>query len=293
MLNRLVGATVTALQSLRPAVLRVADRPWSFGLGDVRDPRVVDPRLTVLQARDARTDDVIATVVQWAFHPEVTLGFRPTVPAADCELLGQAPGCSAQGRYISADIVGHLYATLRAKQGGGQVLFLNGAIGVQVGPHGPVWEVSPEFPITGIVLGMGMWPCGWRERSVCAYMLRLSLCLSLSHDGAMARALLCACMYMCVCFCVRVYVCVYLCVYLSLCVCVRLSLCVCGVVVIEHKGTARCRRPARRCCPATSARPCSLGGSWPTPPPMPSAGPGHVTWLMLRLTCAPRPSTPI
>ena len=28
-------------------------------------------------------------------------------------------------------------------------MFLNGPIGVQVGPHGPVWEVSDEFPIEG------------------------------------------------------------------------------------------------------------------------------------------------
>ena len=67
MINRLLGATLEALNSLRPVRLTVADGNWAFGLGDVRDPIIVDPRLTVLQAHDLASGDVVATVVQWAF----------------------------------------------------------------------------------------------------------------------------------------------------------------------------------------------------------------------------------
>ena len=67
MINRLVGATLEALNSVRPVQLTVADGDWMFGLGDVRDPLVVDPTLTVLQATDASSGAVVATVVQWSF----------------------------------------------------------------------------------------------------------------------------------------------------------------------------------------------------------------------------------
>jgi len=35
----------------------------------------------------------------------------------------------------------------------GEVVYLNGAIGAQIGPNGPVWEVSDAFPLTGACRG--------------------------------------------------------------------------------------------------------------------------------------------
>lgn len=67
MLDLLVYATETALDTMEPASLTVSDDQWMFGLGDHRDPRVIDPTLSVLQAKSLRDGNIIATLVQWAF----------------------------------------------------------------------------------------------------------------------------------------------------------------------------------------------------------------------------------
>ena len=149
MLDKLVQATVEALNSLEPATVTVSDSDWRFGHGDKRDPRVVDPTLNVLQATSTSTGRVIATVVQWSFHPEVTLGYSPVVSEADCIALGEQPGCSANGAYVSADFPGHLRSYLTEYYGGGDVVYINGALGAQIGNHGSVWEVTAEHPISG------------------------------------------------------------------------------------------------------------------------------------------------
>lgn len=127
----------------------VADSDWMFGLDDGRDPRIVDPSLNVMQLTSVATNDVIATVVQWSCHPEVTLGFDPTTPEEDCIALGESYPCSSNGKYVSADFPGHLQNYLGDLTNNGVVLYINGAIGAQIGPRGPVWEVSEEYPIEG------------------------------------------------------------------------------------------------------------------------------------------------
>jgi len=148
MLDRLVQVTITALNRMEPVTLTVAESDWRFGMGDKRDPRI-DPTLNVMQAVSVATGRVTATMVQWAFHPEVTLGFSPTVPPEDCVALGEPAGCSANGKYVSADFPGHLRTYLEAQYPGSDVIYINGPVGAQIGAHGPVWEVSPEYPITG------------------------------------------------------------------------------------------------------------------------------------------------
>ena len=37
--------------------------------------------------------------------------------------------------------------------GGGEVLYFNSGIGSQIGPRGPVWEVSEQCPIEGACTG--------------------------------------------------------------------------------------------------------------------------------------------
>jgi len=120
----------------------VADGEHWLGAGDTRDAQVIDPTMNVLQARSVVTDDVIATVVQWNDHPEVTLGWEsPEDRSADCVALGE-PGCSTEDRYFSADYPGHLRRTIEAEVGG-EVVYLVGALGGLVAPlRVPLWEVD-------------------------------------------------------------------------------------------------------------------------------------------------------
>eukprot|EP00002_Diphylleia_rotans_P004070 TRINITY_DN1292_c0_g1_i1.p1 TRINITY_DN1292_c0_g1~~TRINITY_DN1292_c0_g1_i1.p1 ORF type:complete len:530 (+),score=101.89 TRINITY_DN1292_c0_g1_i1:694-2283(+) len=149
-LNRMVETAMQAIERMEEVTLTVADADWMFGLGDRRDPRIVDPRLTVVQARAvADRNRVVGTFVQWGMHPEVTLGYGPKVPDAECAALGEAPGCSANGKYLTADFPGYLYEYLSAQTNRAPVVYINGAIGAQIGPHGPVWEVSERYPIVG------------------------------------------------------------------------------------------------------------------------------------------------
>jgi hypothetical protein len=147
MIDRTADAIVAALGSMRPARLRVAEGEHFFGLGDGRDPQIVDPTLGVLQAT-ATNGRTIATMVFWSNHPEVTLGWSPTADlTADCAAAGISDDCDAEGRYFTADYPG--WAARRIEQRvGGQALFFNGAIGDLVTPlRAAVWEVTEEAPV--------------------------------------------------------------------------------------------------------------------------------------------------
>lgn len=150
MLNIMVKTTVEALQNEQPSILLYGEREWAFGMRKNRDPRIMDKGLRVLQAKslDGR-QHVIATIVQWTNHPEVTLGFNPRVPLEHCTAIGEPSGCSANGRYLSSDYVGVMQRLLK-KEFGCDVNFLNGALGVLTAPlYANVWEPSERFPITG------------------------------------------------------------------------------------------------------------------------------------------------
>jgi hypothetical protein len=149
MTDKVAAAVVAALKARQPARLLVAAGQHWFGMNDSTDPQIFDPRLNVLQAVDAR-DKVIATAVQWNNHPEGTLGFGPpqSVIADDCAVLGLVGGdCSAEGRYFTSDYAGVLRQDLVTRYGG-EALYLNGALGVLIGPGGAqVWEVTPQHPL--------------------------------------------------------------------------------------------------------------------------------------------------
>ncbi len=147
MSDQVVEAIVEAVSERRPARLRVAAGEHWFGMNDGTDPQVFDPNLNVMQAVDTR-GETIATLVQWNLHPEATLGWSPPedVIEDDCAALALVD-CSARGRYFTADFPGILREDLKATYGG-EALFLNGALGVLVGPGGAdVWEVTPEHPL--------------------------------------------------------------------------------------------------------------------------------------------------
>ena len=149
MTDQAAAAVVDAVQSLRPARLRVAAGEHWFGMNDNTDPQIFDPRLNALQVVDLH-GDVIATAVQWNNHPEGTLGYHPPLSAIadDCVVLGLTGGdCDADGRYFTADYPGVLRQDLQARYGG-EVLYMNGALGVLIGPGGAqVWEVTPQYPL--------------------------------------------------------------------------------------------------------------------------------------------------
>ncbi len=80
---------------------------------------------------------------------KVTLGFNPKVPDADCLALGEPAGCSANGKYLTADFPGYLFEYLGSITNRAPVIYVTGPVGAQVGPHGPIWEVSDRHPIVG------------------------------------------------------------------------------------------------------------------------------------------------
>jgi hypothetical protein len=138
-----------AVARLEPATLRVAEGLHYFGGSDLGGLRVFDPTLGVLQAR-AVDGRVIATLVNWANHPESTLNWSPPRDriAAACRTLGWVDtACDAQGRYLTADYPGALARWL-GRRIGGEVVYVNGAVGAMASPLDvPVWEVTERAPI--------------------------------------------------------------------------------------------------------------------------------------------------
>ncbi|MBI4936179.1 MAG: hypothetical protein HY828_20070 [Actinobacteria bacterium] len=148
--NEMVGAAMDAITNgLLPARMTSVAGEHRFGQSDQRDPLIVDPRLNVLQVLDVETGDAIATVVQWASHPETTLGWNPPGDiAAECATKGwTGDDCSADGRYFTADYPGIVRERVQAA-GGGEVLYYNGALGNQIGPgRADVWQIDDAHPI--------------------------------------------------------------------------------------------------------------------------------------------------
>ncbi len=141
-------AIAAAAAAMEPATLAVASGSHRFGMADVRDPLIVDPRLNVL-AVDAVDGGTIATVVQWASHPETTLGWSPPIDLAEaCAAKQWSPDdCTAEGRYLTADYPGVLRDRLQQSVGG-EVLYLNGALGSQIGPgQADVWTIDDAHPV--------------------------------------------------------------------------------------------------------------------------------------------------
>lgn len=138
-----------ALERREPATMQVAEGTHYFGASDLAGLAVYDPTLGVMQAR-AVDGRVIATLVQWANHPESTLNWSPPREriAAACEVLGwDGTTCSAEGRYLTADFPGALARWL-GRRVGGEVVYVNGAIGAMASPLGvPTWEVTERTPV--------------------------------------------------------------------------------------------------------------------------------------------------
>ena len=151
MADETAGVIADAVDALEPAEVTAAQGEHGFGQVDARDPLIVDPTVNLLSVRAADSDETIATVVQWASHPETTLGWSPPVDLAEaCATKGwTGEDCTADGRYFTADYPGVLRTRLQ-EHVGGEVVYLNGAIGSQIGPgDADVWRTDAVEAVDG------------------------------------------------------------------------------------------------------------------------------------------------
>ncbi len=136
-----------AARGMKPARISIAATHFGFGVRDEREPLILDRQMVIL-ALDDLQGYPIATIVQWACHPEsVLLLGDPRAEARDrIVLTPQAK--EAWGRTISADFPGHLCARLELERGGIGVYF-NGAIGGMItNLHSYIWDPDqhPGYP---------------------------------------------------------------------------------------------------------------------------------------------------
>ena len=137
-------AIAAAVESLKPARMRVAQvqtvdpvtGSTKAYVNDVRDPIIYDPTLTIAQFTDEANPTVtIASLVNWSSHPEYA---------------------GSENNLVSADNVHWLRETIEKGLPeknvtgiGGTMVFVQGALGGQVGPGGGVGPIGPDgTPIT-------------------------------------------------------------------------------------------------------------------------------------------------
>jgi len=128
--QRIAQAVRQAVMALRPARMRVVQAAPTDAMGDTRgyvndtrDPVIYDPTITVVRFTDAeRPDTTLATWINWSSHPEYA-GSRNDQLSAD---------------YVHwlRDVTERGDASLGLAGLGGTTVFVNGALGGQVGPGG-------------------------------------------------------------------------------------------------------------------------------------------------------------
>ncbi len=136
--TRTATALRRAVEALRPVRMRVAQTVTVDAMGstldfvnDTRDPVIYDPTVTIVQfVDDAMPTQTVATLVNWAAHPEYT---------------------GSSNTLLSADYVHYLRDTMEMGLPsesitglGGTTVFINGALGGQVGPGGGVHPRAPD-----------------------------------------------------------------------------------------------------------------------------------------------------
>lgn len=119
MKQKVADAIEEAANNLQPAVLRVASASGVGGISrNVRVAQILDTSIAVLQLRNANDNKTIATVVNYAVHPELM-----------------------NIRSLTSDIVHYMRQTIEGAEGGISML-LNGALGgmVTVDSPGNDWK---------------------------------------------------------------------------------------------------------------------------------------------------------
>ena len=152
--DQLATVVVQALDNRQPALLKVAQSRYQFGLADSHAPYITDPTLNSMQVLSA--DDpskVVATVVQWQNHPEDTLGFGDDIYATEeqaaylksiDECLSDDDGlhCNIEDQFISAGFPGQAVRTLM-EETGAPAMYFSGPVGGLLAPlHAYVWETE-------------------------------------------------------------------------------------------------------------------------------------------------------
>ena len=142
--KELIGQCVANLQ---PATIRLAQTRFNFGIHDTREPLIIDDQVSAL-ALDTPDGRPIATLVQWACHPEAPLiygssenQFRKPSDFSEKELEGW-------GMTISPGFPGYMCKELEAKRGGVSIYFNGPLGGLLCNLNVPVWDTSahPEYP---------------------------------------------------------------------------------------------------------------------------------------------------
>jgi len=115
---------------LRPADIRFSSRSDITGISkNIRVPRILDTELGVMQVRDIKDAKCIATLVNYACHPEIL-----------------------NNRHMTADFPHWLYETIEAKVGG-TCIYVNGAQGGMItadydestAPKGENWAAAESL----------------------------------------------------------------------------------------------------------------------------------------------------
>lgn len=139
--NETEAAVRDALADLRAADVQYAsfflrDMPGGVNryVSDSRDPRIIDDEVRVIRMLDSGSDDTIATLVNWGSHPQY-LGSRNQLLSSDFAhwlRLGIEEGVEGPDGAIAGV--------------GGTTVFVNGAIGSQIGNermNAETWEGEP------------------------------------------------------------------------------------------------------------------------------------------------------
>ena len=114
MKQKVADAIEEAAKNLQPAVLRVASAEGVTGVSrNTRVAEILDTSIAVLQLRNASDNKTIATIVNYAVHPELM-----------------------NIRSLTSDIVHYMRQTIEGAEGG-IALFLNGALGGMVTVDSP------------------------------------------------------------------------------------------------------------------------------------------------------------
>ena len=113
--DQVIAAIREAVQTLRPAVMETAMSRTGLDTYQVdqRDPVIIDDHMSLMRVRDATSNRVIGTLINWASHPEQVIN----------------------GSAISADYVGFMRLYQHIRHNGAIPVFFQGPLGGQIGSN--------------------------------------------------------------------------------------------------------------------------------------------------------------
>ena len=146
----IVDCIERAAASMQPAHIQFAKTEFRMGLNDMREPHIIDSTLNVMKV-DTVEGKPIATLIQWANHPESVLLYGSpgrNDPQLPYDTL-TAEQKEAWGRVFTAGFPGYARETLRSLRGGGIPMYINGPLGgMMTTLRAVAWdpEAHPQYP---------------------------------------------------------------------------------------------------------------------------------------------------